>query len=220
MIRVLLVDDQQLLRDGLRAILEGAGDIQVVGEASNGREAMSRARELRPGIVLMDLQMPTMTGHEAIRAIRADPLLASTPILVLTTFDAEDDVVEALAAGADGYLLKDIDADNLRSAVRNACQGRAEMDPGVLRQVMDRIARLPTRRRREQELGNLTERELDILTHVGLGMTNDEIGRALFLSPETARTYVSRLLTKLGARDRAQLVVLAHRAGLVDPHAD
>lgn len=220
MIRVLLVDDQQLLRDGLRAILEGAGDIEVVGEAGNGREAMARARELRPGIVLMDLQMPTMTGHQAIRAIRADPLLASTPILVLTTFDAEDDVVEALAAGADGYLLKDIDADNLRRAVRNASQGRAEMDSGVLRQVMGRIARLPTRRRREEELGNLTERELDILTHVGLGMTNEEIGRALFLSPETARTYVSRLLTKLGARDRAQLVVLAHRAGLVDPHVD
>ena len=141
-------------------------------------------------------------------------------MLVLTTFDAEDDVVEALAAGADGYLLKDIDADGLRRAVRNAAAGRAEMAPGVLRQLMGRIARLPTRRSREEELAGLTERELDILTHVGLGMTNEEIGRALFLSPETARTYVSRLLTKLGARDRAQLVVLAHRAGLVDPTAD
>lgn len=220
MIEVLLVDDQQLLRDGLRAILEGAGDIQVVGEAGNGREALSRARERRPGIILMDLQMPTMTGHEAIRAIRADPLLAGIPVLVLTTFDDEDDVVEALAAGANGYLLKDIDAESLRRAVRNADQGRAEMDPGVLRQMMDRIARLPTRRRREQDLGNLTERELDILTHVGMGMTNEEIGKALYLSPETARTYVSRLLAKLGARDRAQLVILAHRAGLVDPHTD
>lgn len=220
MIRVLLADDQQLLRDGLRAILEGADDIEVVGEAANGREAMSLGRELRPAVVLMDLQMPTMTGHEAIRAMRADPLLATTPVLVLTTFDAEDDVVEALAAGADGYLLKDIDADGLRRAVRNAAEGRAEMAPGVLRQLMGRIARLPTRRSREEELAGLTERELDILTHVGLGMTNEEIGRALFLSPETARTYVSRLLTKLGARDRAQLVVLAHRAGLVDPTAD
>ncbi len=216
-IRVLLADDQQLLRDGLRAILEGADDIEVVGEAANGREAMSLGRELRPAVVLMDLQMPTMTGHEAIRAMRADPLLATTPVLVLTTFDAEDDVVEALAAGADGYLLKDIDADGLRRAVRNAAEGRAEMAPGVLRQLMGRIARLPTRRSREEELAGLTERELDILTHVGLGMTNEEIGRALFLSPETARTYVSRLLTKLGARDRAQLVVLAHRPAWSTP---
>jgi DNA-binding NarL/FixJ family response regulator len=220
MIRVLVVDDQQLLRDGLRAILESAEDIEVVGEAGNGREALRLGRELRPSVFLMDLQMPTMTGHEAIRAIRADPLLAATPVLVLTTFDADDDVVEAIAAGANGYLLKDIDAGNLRRAVRSAANGQAEMAPGVLRQMMNRIARLPTRKSREEELAGLTERELDILTHVGLGLTNEEIGKALYLSPETARTYVSRLLAKLGARDRAQLVVLAHRAGLVDPTAD
>lgn len=220
MIRVLLVDDQGLLRVGLRAILESAEDIEVVGEAGNGREALKLGRELRPSVFLMDLQMPQMNGHEAIRAIRADPLLERTPVLVLTTFDDDDDVVEALAAGANGYLLKDLDAEDLRRAVRNAAGGRAEMAPGVLRQMMDRIARLPTRRSREEELAGLTERELEILTHIGLGMTNDEIGKALFLSPETARTYVSRLLTKLGARDRAQLVVLAHRAGLVDPASD
>lgn len=217
MIRVLLVDDQGLLRAGLRAILESAEDIEVVGEAGNGRTALSLGRELRPSVFLMDLQMPQMSGHEAIRAIRADPLLAKTPVLVLTTFDDDDDVVEALAAGADGYLLKDLDAEDLRRAVRNAVDGRAEMAPGVLRQLMSRIARLPTRRSRDEALAGLTERELEILTHIGLGLTNEEIGRALFLSPETARTYVSRLLTKLGARDRAQLVVLAHRAGLVDP---
>ena len=220
MIRVLLVDDQGLLRAGLRAILEGADDIEVVGEAGNGREGVKRARELRPSVVLMDLQMPQMNGHEAIRAIRADPLLERTPVLVLTTFDDDDDVVEALAAGANGYLLKDLDADDLRRAVRHAADGRAEMAPGVLRQMMDRIARLPTRRSREEELAGLTERELEILAHIGQGLTNEEIGKALFLSPETARTYVSRLMTKLGARDRAQLIVLAHRAGLVDPTTD
>lgn len=220
MITVLLVDDQRLLRAGLKAILESAADIDVVGEARNGREALALSRELRPDVVIMDLKMPQMNGHEAIRAIRADPLLATTPVLVLTTFDDDDDVVEALAAGANGYLLKDLDADDLRRAVRNAAAGKAEMAPGVLRQMMKRIARLPTRRTREEKLAGLTERELEILTHIGMGLTNEEIGKALYLSPETARTYVSRLLTKLGARDRAQLVVLAHRAGLVDPSTD
>jgi DNA-binding NarL/FixJ family response regulator len=165
---------------------------------------------------VMDLQMPVMGGAEAIRALRADPLLADVPVLVLTTFDDEDDVVEALAAGATGYLLKDVDAGALRQAVREAAAGRAQMSPAVLRRVMDRVAQQPTRKERRQEVAGLTDRELDILTHVGRGLTNEEIGRALYLSPETARTYVSRLLTKLDARDRAQLVVLAHRAGLVE----
>ena len=216
MIRLLLVDDQVLLRHGLRAIMQNTDDITVAGEASDGREALRVARELRPDVVLMDLQMPGMSGTEAIRAMRADPSLSETPVLVLTTFDDEDDVVDAIAAGANGYLLKDIDADELRRAVRHAADGRAQIAPGVLRQLMDRVARLPTRKSREEKLAGLTEREVEVLTQVGLGLTNDEIGKALFLSPETARTYVSRLLTKLDARDRAQLVVLAHRAGLVD----
>jgi DNA-binding NarL/FixJ family response regulator len=212
---VLLVDDQTLLRAGLRAILENSEDLTVVGEAANGREGLREARRLRPSVILMDLQMPEMNGVEAIRAVRADPLLSRTPVLVLTTFDDADDVVEALAAGATGYLLKDIDAPALRQSVREAAAGNAQMSPAVLRQVMDRVAQLPTGRERREEVAGLTERELEILTHVGRGLTNEEIGRALFLSPETARTYVSRLLTKLDARDRAQLVVLAHRAGLV-----
>lgn len=216
MTTVLLVDDQTLLRAGLRAILENSEDLTVVGEAANGREGLREARRLRPSVILMDLQMPEMNGVEAIRAVRADPLLSPTPVLVLTTFDDADDVVEALAAGATGYLLKDVDAPALRQSVREAAAGNAQMSPAVLRQVMDRVARLPTGRERRKEVAGLTERELEILTHVGRGLTNEEIGRALFLSPETARTYVSRLLTKLDARDRAQLVVLAHRAGLVD----
>ncbi|MCP3423840.1 response regulator [Nocardioides pinisoli] len=216
MTTVLLVDDQTLLRAGLRAILENSEDLTVVGEAANGREGLREARRLRPSVILMDLQMPEMNGVEAIRAVRADPLLSPTPVLVLTTFDDADDVVEALAAGATGYLLKDVDAPALRQSVREAAAGNAQMSPAVLRQVMDRVAQLPTGRERRKEVAGLTERELEILTHVGRGLTNEEIGRALFLSPETARTYVSRLLTKLDARDRAQLVVLAHRAGLVD----
>ena len=216
MIRLILVDDQGLLRAGLRAILENTDDIAVVAEAANGREALARGREHRPDLFVMDLRMPVMGGIEATRAIRADPLLARTPVLVLTTFDDQDDVSEAVAAGANGYLLKDIDADDLRRAVRRAAAGEAQVDPGVVRQMMDRIARLPTRRSREAELAGLTDREVEILTHVGRGLSNEEIGKALFLSPETARTYVSRLMSKLDARDRAQLVVLAHRAGLVD----
>lgn len=216
MIRLILVDDQSLLRAGLRAILEKTSDIVVVAEAANGREALARGREERPDLFVMDLRMPVMGGIEATRAIRADPLLRSVPVLVLTTFDEQDDVTEAIAAGATGYLLKDIDADGLRDAVRRAAAGEPQVAPGIVRQMMDRIARLPTRRSTEAQLAGLTDREVEILTHVGRGMTNEEIGNALFLSPETARTYVSRLMTKLDARDRAQLVVLAHRAGLVD----
>ena len=215
MIDVLLVDDQTLVRAGLRAILEKADDLTVVAEAGDGREALREARAHRPAVVLMDLQMPVMGGTEAIRAIRADPLLSRTPVLVLTTFDDQDDVVAAIAAGANGYLLKDIEADDLRRATREAAAGRAQMSPAVLRQLMDRVGRLPTRKVQEESLTGLTEREVEILTHVGMGLTNEEIGKALYLSPQTARTYVSRLLTKLDARDRAQLVVLAHRAGLV-----
>ncbi len=216
MIRVLLADDQGLLRAGLRAILEHAEDLRVVGEAANGAEALARGRELRPDIFLIDLRMPVMTGIEAIRAIRADPSLKTTPVLVLTTFDDEDDVIEAVTAGANGYLLKDIDAEDLRRSVRRAATGEPQVAPAVIRQMMDRLARLPTRRTRDDQLAGLTERETEILACVGQGLTNEEIGRALFISPETARTYVSRLMAKLHARDRAKLVVLAHRAGLVD----
>ena len=216
MIDILLVDDQTLLRAGLKAILESTDDLRVVAEAGTGREALVQARKRKPSVILMDLQMPVMDGTAAVKAIRADALLANVPILVLTTFDDEDDVLAALAAGANGYLLKDIEADAPPRALRDAAAGEAQMSPRVLQGIIDRLARGPTRQAKRQQLSGLTEREIEILTHVGLGMSNEEIGRALFLSPETARTYVSRLLSKLHARDRSQLVVLAHRAGLVD----
>jgi DNA-binding NarL/FixJ family response regulator len=215
-IRLLIVDDQELVRAGLRALLENTDDITVVAEAANGREAMARGRALRPDVFLMDLKMPVMDGVAATAAIRADPALRDTPVLVLTTFDDADDVLDAVQAGATGYLLKDMGADGLRSAVRIAAAGESPVTPSIARQMMSRIARMPSRRVREEELAGLTDREREILAHIGQGLSNEEIGRALFLSPDTARTYVSRLLTKLSARDRAQLVVLAHRAGLVD----
>ncbi|MFC0532408.1 response regulator [Phytohabitans kaempferiae] len=212
----MIVDDQELVRAGLRALLENTDDITVVGEAAHGREALTQGRELRPDLFLMDLKMPVMDGIAATAAIRADPTLRETPVLVLTTFDDQDDVLDAIQAGASGYLLKDMDADALRAAVRTAAAGESPVSPAVARQMMSQIARMPSRRVRDQELGALTDREREILAHVGRGLTNAEIGQVLFLSPETARTYVSRLLTKLAARDRAQLVVIAHRAGLVE----
>jgi DNA-binding NarL/FixJ family response regulator len=215
-IRLLIVDDQELVRAGLRALVENTDDITVVGEANHGREALAQGRALRPDLFLMDLKMPIMDGIAATAAIRADPTLRETPVLILTTFDDQDDVLDAVRAGATGYLLKDIDADALRSAVRTAAAGESPVTPSVARQMMAQLARIPSRRTRDQELAGLTDREREILAHVGRGLSNEEIGRALFLSPDTARTYVSRLLTKLAARDRAQLVVLAHRAGLVD----
>lgn len=214
--RVLLVDDQSLVRAGLRALMESSGDIEVVGEAGHGHEALALGRRLRPDVFLMDLRMPRMDGIEATRAIRADPTLHETAVLVLTTFDDSEDVSEAIRAGATGYLLKDIDSEQLRSAVRAAARGEATLAPTVARQVMDRVGRLPSSRTRDPRLDSLTERELEVLAEVGRGLSNEEIGKALFISPETARTYVSRLLGKLDARDRSQLVVLAHRAGLAE----
>ncbi len=216
MIRVLIVDDQELVRAGLRALIENTADITVAGEAGNGRDALAQGRALRPDLFLMDLKMPVMDGAAATAAIRADPALRDTPVLVLTTFDDEDDILDAVRAGATGYLLKDMDADTLRAAVRTAASGESPVAPPVARRMMATLARLPSRRSREQELTGLTDREREILALVGQGLSNQEIGRALFLSPETARTYVSRLFTKLGVRDRSQLVVIAHRAGLVD----
>lgn len=214
-ITVLLADDQELVRAGLRALAERAGDIAVVGEAENGSVAVSQCRTLRPDVVLMDLSMPVMDGVEATTAIVADPQLAGTRVLVLTTFDDDDDVFAAIRAGASGYLLKDLSPDDLRAAIRTVASGDALLDPAITARVMraaagDRVraATLPFK---------LTDREAEVFALVGTGLSNAEIARELFLSPATARTYVSRLLTKLGARDRAALIVLAYETGAVRP---
>jgi DNA-binding NarL/FixJ family response regulator len=213
---VLIVDDQALVRAGLRSLLEHTEDIEVVGEAPHGRAALDLGRRLRPDVFLMDLKMPVLDGIEATRAIRADPGLKNKAVLILTTFDDDQDVIEAIRSGATGYLLKDTEPEDLRRAIRTAVRGDATLAPSVARRLMDRVAKAATARVADPRLGELTDLELEVLTEVGRGLSNEEIGRVLFISPETARTYVSRLLGKLGARDRAQLVVLAHRAGLAD----
>ncbi|MGO1320280.1 MAG: response regulator [Galactobacter sp.] len=220
MIRVLLVDDQELIRTGLRAVLGSEGDIDVVGEAADGSVGVSMSRALAPDVVLMDLRMPRMNGIEATQRIVADPALAETRVLVLTTFDTDEDILSAIRAGASGYLLKDLEPTSLRKAVRTVAAGDALLDPSVTATVLAQLAATSSSDTQPGLLNRLTERETEVLQHVGLGENNAEIASALYLSAATARTYVSRLLAKTGCRDRAQLVVLAYEAGLVTPGAD
>ncbi|MBD5787894.1 response regulator transcription factor [Cellulosimicrobium terreum] len=217
MIRVVIVDDQELVRAGLRALAIHDGDIEVVAEARTGREGLARVRELRPDVVLMDVRMPEMDGLEATRAIVADPALDDLRVLVLTTFDEDEHVVEAIRAGAAGYLLKDVSPVDLRAAIRVVADGGSLLSPTITASVMRVAAEGTPRALDAGRLAGLTARELEVLEQVGRGLTNDEIARELFLSPATARTYVSRLLARLDARDRAALVVLAYETGLVRP---
>lgn len=214
MITVLLADDQELVRTGLRALLEADADIVVVAEAANGEEAVVRARAHRPDVVLMDLRMPRVDGVEATTRIRADPELSRTRIVVLTTFDDEDDVLAAIRAGAAGYLLKDTSSAELRAAVRTVASGGNLLSPRVARQVMEHLARVPAVPAPDPRLARLTDRETAVLQRLSLGESNAEIGRALHLSAATVRTYVSRILTKLEARDRTELALIAQRSGL------
>jgi DNA-binding NarL/FixJ family response regulator len=216
-IRVVLVDDQEVVRTGLRALAERDGDITVVGEAGTGRAGLSRVRELHPEVVLMDIRMPEMDGLQATREIVADPQLDDVRVLVLTTFDEDELVFEAIRAGAAGYLLKDVSPTDLRSAIRVVAAGESLLSPAVTRTVLRSLAERLQATVDGTPLQVLTEREREVLALVGRGLSNEEIARELFLSPATARTYVSRLLTKLGARDRARLVVLAYETGLVVP---
>jgi DNA-binding NarL/FixJ family response regulator len=216
-ISIVLVDDQELVRTGLRSLAESDGDISVLGEAGTGRSGLSRVRELHPDVVLMDIRMPEMDGLEATRAIIADPALREVRVVMLTTFDEDENVFEAIRSGASGYLLKDISPQDLREAIRVVAGGDSLLSPSVTASVMRAVADRPRIDGAAVRLDELTGREREVLQQVGRGLTNDEIARTLHLSPATARTYVSRLLTKLNARDRAGLVVQAYETGLVTP---
>jgi DNA-binding NarL/FixJ family response regulator len=200
---------------GLRVLLEGEEDLELVGEACDGAEALALVRRVRPDVVLMDVRMPVMDGLEALRRIGAEEELSATRVVVLTTFELDEYVFEALRAGASGFLIKDSDPGQMLEAVRVAARGEALLSPSVTRRV---VAAFTSRRPAEGEvprLGSLTEREREVVGLVGEGLSNEEIARRLVVSPATARTHVSRSMVKLGARDRAQLVVFAFRAGLV-----
>ncbi len=216
MIRVAIVDDQALIRAGLRALVESEDDMHVVGEAATGETAVALVRAERPDVVLMDIRMPGRDGLWATRQIVADDALAATRIVVVTTFELDELVGEAIVAGASGYVVKDADPVDLLRAVRVAAEGDALLSPSVTRRLLERVAQ-GIRPVDAAPLAELTEREREVLALVGEGLTNEEIAGRLFLSPLTTKTHVSRMMGKLGARDRVRLVVLAYETGLVRP---
>jgi DNA-binding NarL/FixJ family response regulator len=217
-IRVLVADDHHLVRSGLRAMLDVHDDLDVVGEAEDGQAALAAVAELAPDVVVMDIRMPRLDGIEATRRLRSR---AGAPqVLVLTTFDLDEYVYEALRAGAGGFLLKDAPPTRLAEAVRTVAAGDALLAPAVTRRLVERFVRTPgPSARQQQDLARLTERELEVLLLVARGLSNAEIAGELFLSEATVKTHVTRLLTKLGLRDRVQAVVLAYETGLVEPGA-
>jgi DNA-binding NarL/FixJ family response regulator len=219
MIRVVLADDQALIRAGFRVLLEAAGDMEVVGEAVNGAQAVDLARERRADVVLMDIRMPEVDGLEATQRIAADDDLAGVKVVILTTFESDEYVYQALRAGASGFLVKDTEPEDLIRGVRVVARGEALLSPSVTRRLITSLARQPQRApvQPSQSLSRLTERERQVLALVAEGLSNEEIAGRLFLSPLTTKTHVSRILTKLDARDRAQLVVMAYESGLVVP---
>lgn len=218
MIRVLLVDDQALVRAGFRALLDAQPDVTVVGEAGDGIEAVSLALDLVPDIVLMDIRMPRLDGLEATRRIAAQPRLENTKVIVLTTFELDEYVFTALREGAAGFLVKDTEPADLIRAVRVVAAGEALLSPSITRRLISEFAsRSRTTTAPSAQLQYLTDREREVVALVGLGLSNDEIAARLVVSPLTAKTHVSRSMIKLGARDRAQLVVLAYESGLVKP---
>ncbi|GAA5021295.1 response regulator [Actinopolymorpha pittospori] len=217
-IRVLLVDDERLVRSGFRLLLDLEDDITVVGEAANGAEAVEQARVARPDVVLMDIRMPKMDGIQATRLIATANGLHHVRILILTTYDTDTHVFEGLQAGASGFLLKDSGPAELLHGIRVVAAGEALLAPRITRRLIAHFtAQRTADKAAEHRLAVLTEREREVLALVGRGMSNDEIGAELFLSPATARTHVSHAMVKLGARDRAQLVVIAYQTRLVTP---
>jgi DNA-binding NarL/FixJ family response regulator len=217
-IRVLLADDQMLVRTGFKVLLDVEDDITVVGEASDGAEAVAVARATRPDVVLMDIRMPVLDGIKATKQIADTHGLGQVRIVILTTYDTDAYVFEALEAGASGFLLKDSGPAELLHAIRVVAAGDALLAPRITRRLIAKFAAARSAHQAaEDRLAVLTAREREVLALVGQGLSNEEIGSELFLSPATARTHVSRAMTKLAARDRAQLVVIAHRTGLVQP---
>jgi DNA-binding NarL/FixJ family response regulator len=214
-IRVLIVDDQSLVRAGFRLVLENHSDFEVVGEASNGREAIHSARRLQPDVVLMDIRMPELDGIAATREITA---AHPARVLVLTTYDLDEYVYDALQAGASGFLLKDTPPAQLADGIRAVAAGEALLAPTVTRRLIEEFARVgATRRARPPELDELTARELEVLQLLARGLSNAEIAEALVVGDTTVKTHVTHVLTKLGLRDRVQAVVLAYESGLVTP---
>ncbi|MGW7272659.1 response regulator [Streptomyces sp. NPDC054864] len=217
MIRVLLADDQSLVRAGFKALLDAQRDIEVAGEAADGEEAVRMVRELRPDVVLMDIRMPLLDGLAATRMITDEADLHEVKVVMLTTFELDEYVFEAIRSGASGFLVKDTEPEELLRAVRAVVEGDALLSPGVTRRLIAEFAARSKEPAGAEPLGELTEREREVMALVGIGLSNEEIARRLVVSPLTAKTHVSRTMVKLGARDRAQLVVLAYESGLVRP---
>jgi DNA-binding NarL/FixJ family response regulator len=216
-IRVVLADDQALVRAGFRALLDAEDDLDVVGEANDGAEAVQLARHLTPDIMLMDIRMPGVDGLDATRQITTDEDLHAVRVVILTTFDLDEYVFEALRSGASGFLVKDTEPVEMVRAVRAVAAGDALLSPGVTRRLIAEFATRSKDPSSPHQLDLLTDREREVMGLVAEGLTNEEIAERLFISPATARTHVSRTMVKLGARDRAQLVVFAYESGLVRP---
>jgi DNA-binding NarL/FixJ family response regulator len=216
-IRVLLADDQALVRAGLRALLDAEPDIEVVGEASDGDEAARLAAQTAPDVVLMDIRMPGVDGIAATRTIAGDTRLRNVRVIILTTFDLDEYVFDGLRSGASGFLVKDTEPVELVRAVRTVAAGESLLSPRATRRLIEEYAMRAKPNERSADLGVLTDREREVMAHVAGGLSNDEIAEVLMISPATARTHVSRSMIKLGARDRAQLVMLAYELGLVRP---
>jgi DNA-binding NarL/FixJ family response regulator len=214
-ISVALADDQALVRMGLRVLIESEDDLMLAGEADNGRDAVNLIRRVRPDVVLMDIRMPDLDGISALRQITADPALSGVRVIMLTTFELDEYVFDALQAGAAGFLIKDTDPADMLRAIRLVADGESLLSPSVTRRVIESFTSRSALRRPHPRLAELTEREREVLGLIGEGLSNEEIAARLVVSPATARTHVSRAMVKLGARDRAQMVVIAYQSGLV-----
>jgi DNA-binding NarL/FixJ family response regulator len=218
---ILIVDDQPLIREGFRSLLDSEPDLSVIGLAGDGAEGVELTKQLRPDVVVMDIRMPVMDGLEATRHIRSEPDLAATHVLILTTYELDSYLFEALRAGASGFLLKDVPVNDLRNAIRVVAAGESLLSPSVTRSLIEEFVKAPQPSPIVKATGAmtaLTARELDITRLVAQGLTNGEIAEALFLSHATVKTHLSRILSKLDLRDRVQLVISAYEAGLVQPN--